>query len=56
MPFCQVTLRGEKPLALDLGLLQREVAEQLGVHETTINNWERNRTRPHLLQRGPEDA
>ena len=31
---------------LDLGLLQREVAERVGVDETTILNWEKNRTRP----------
>jgi len=31
---------------LDLGLRQKDVAEQLGVDEMTINNWERHRTRP----------
>jgi len=31
---------------LDLGLLQREVAERVGVNETTILNWEKNRTQP----------
>jgi DNA-binding XRE family transcriptional regulator len=31
---------------LELGLLQREVAERLGVDETTVYNWERNRTNP----------
>jgi DNA-binding XRE family transcriptional regulator len=31
---------------LDLGLLQREVAEQLGVDETTIYNWESGRHAP----------
>jgi transcriptional regulator with XRE-family HTH domain len=31
---------------LDLGLLQREVAEQLGVDATTVYNWERHRTEP----------
>jgi transcriptional regulator with XRE-family HTH domain len=31
---------------LDLGLLQREVAERLGVDKTTVFNWERGRTTP----------
>jgi transcriptional regulator with XRE-family HTH domain len=31
---------------LDLGLLQREVAERVGVDETTILNWEKGRTEP----------
>jgi transcriptional regulator with XRE-family HTH domain len=31
---------------LDLKLLQREVAEQIGVDETTITGWERNTTTP----------
>jgi DNA-binding XRE family transcriptional regulator len=31
---------------LDLGLRQRDVADLLGVHETTVYNWERNRTVP----------
>jgi len=31
---------------LDLGLLQREVADQIGVTVFTIRNWERGRTRP----------
>jgi transcriptional regulator with XRE-family HTH domain len=33
---------------LDLGLLQREVAEQLGADESTVTNWELNRTEPAL--------
>ncbi len=33
---------------LDLGLLQREVAEQIGVDESTITNWERQRTLPEI--------
>lgn len=33
---------------LDLGLLQREVAERLSVHKMTIANWETNRKSPHL--------
>jgi transcriptional regulator with XRE-family HTH domain len=32
----------------NLGLLQKEVAEQLGVGKTTVFNWERNRTTPAL--------
>jgi transcriptional regulator with XRE-family HTH domain len=31
---------------LDLGLLQRQVAEQLGVDKTTVYNWESHRTAP----------
>jgi transcriptional regulator with XRE-family HTH domain len=33
---------------LDLGLLQREVADKIGVHKTTIHNWETIRTSPQL--------
>jgi transcriptional regulator with XRE-family HTH domain len=33
---------------LDLGLLQRELAELLGVDEATVTNWELNRTSPAL--------
>ncbi len=33
---------------LDLGLLQKEVASQIGVDEITICNWERQRTAPTL--------
>ncbi len=33
---------------LDLGLLQREVAQQLGVDKSTILNWERGHTSPAL--------
>ncbi|MGH7631103.1 MAG: helix-turn-helix domain-containing protein [Gemmatimonadales bacterium] len=33
---------------LDLGLRQREVAEQLGVDPCTATNWELNRTSPAL--------
>jgi transcriptional regulator with XRE-family HTH domain len=35
---------------LDLGLLQRETAERMGVDETTICNWESNRTSPQIHQ------
>jgi transcriptional regulator with XRE-family HTH domain len=33
---------------LDLGLLQREVAERIGVDETTIYHWERQRNMPEI--------
>jgi transcriptional regulator with XRE-family HTH domain len=33
---------------LDLGLLQREVAEKIGVDEATIYHWERQRTQPEI--------
>jgi DNA-binding transcriptional regulator YiaG len=33
---------------LDLGLLQREVAEKIGVNEATVTNWERQRTLPEI--------
>ena len=33
---------------LDLGLLQREVAEQIGVDAMTICNWEKQRTVPEI--------
>ena len=33
---------------LDLGLLQKEVADKLGAEETTIYNWETNRTSPRV--------
>jgi DNA-binding transcriptional regulator YiaG len=33
---------------LDLGLLQRELAERLGVAESTVTNWELNHTQPEL--------
>jgi transcriptional regulator with XRE-family HTH domain len=31
---------------IDLGILQRQVAEHTGVCEATITNWERNESRP----------
>lgn len=37
-----------RKLRLDLGLLQREVGERLGVDQTTVANWELNRTTPAL--------
>ena len=33
---------------LDLGLLQREVAERLGADTCSVANWELNRTKPAL--------
>ena len=33
---------------LDLGLFQKQVAEQIGVDETTVNHWERNATSPQI--------
>lgn len=33
---------------LDLGLLQREVADRLGVSKSTVTNWELNRSTPAL--------
>jgi transcriptional regulator with XRE-family HTH domain len=33
---------------LDLGLLQREVAERTGADTSTVTNWELNRTEPAL--------
>ena len=33
---------------LDLGLLQKQVADQIGVDELTVTNWERNATVPAI--------
>ncbi|MBN1454556.1 MAG: helix-turn-helix domain-containing protein [Anaerolineales bacterium] len=33
---------------MDLGLLQRQVAEKIGAHKQTITNWERQRTLPEI--------
>lgn len=33
---------------LDLKLLQKQVADQIGVHKTTITGWERNATIPEI--------
>jgi transcriptional regulator with XRE-family HTH domain len=33
---------------LDLGLLQAEVADRLGVTESSVTNWELSRTEPEL--------
>jgi transcriptional regulator with XRE-family HTH domain len=37
-----------KKRRLDRGLLQKQVAERIGVDETTIYNWERQRTLPEI--------
>jgi transcriptional regulator with XRE-family HTH domain len=37
-----------KKRRLDLGLLQKEVAEKIGVDEASVHNWERNLTAPSL--------
>ena len=33
---------------INLGLFQSAVAAQIGVHELTITNWERNATQPEV--------
>jgi transcriptional regulator with XRE-family HTH domain len=33
---------------LDLKLLQKQVADQIGVHEQTVTGWERNATSPEI--------
>jgi transcriptional regulator with XRE-family HTH domain len=35
---------------LDLKLLQKDVAQKLGVNKTTLYNWENNRASPSLYQ------
>ena len=65
----EIVLKGQKPSKipkalntwgdhikkrrLELGLLQREVAERIGVNETSIYDWEKHRTDPmvHLIPR-----
>ena len=69
LPFCHLTLTAPKPSnipqilktwgdhllkrRLELGLLQREVAQILGVNETSVYDWEKHRTDPmvHLIPR-----
>jgi transcriptional regulator with XRE-family HTH domain len=62
LPFAQVIVKAAKPSScpkhpttlgqhlkkrrIELGLLQKEVAEQLGLDECTIGNWEKDRTYP----------
>jgi transcriptional regulator with XRE-family HTH domain len=64
LPFCKLTFTASKPSKipqnpqtwgehikkrrLELKLLQREVATQLGVRTDTILNWEHNWTKPTL--------
>ena len=64
LPICSITLSARKPTKLptvlntvgdhikkrrlELGLLQRQLAEHLGVKTDTILNWEHDRTRPTL--------
>ncbi|MDP2886817.1 MAG: helix-turn-helix transcriptional regulator [Ignavibacteria bacterium] len=64
MPFCSITLTAQKPAKpptilntigdhikrrrLELGLFQKDVAQILGVDESTVTNWEKNRTTPML--------
>ena len=51
LPYpAQLTTLGDhlRKRRLDLGLLQREVAEEIGVTESTIWNWEANRCSPQL--------
>ncbi len=64
LPFCSITLSAPKPRKLptvlnalgdhikkrwlELGLLQHQLAERLGVKTDTILNWEHNRTTPTL--------
>jgi transcriptional regulator with XRE-family HTH domain len=67
LPFCSLTLTTKKPSKfaqnpktlgdhikrrrLELGLYQAQLAPILGITESTITNWEKNRTNPtlHLL-------
>jgi transcriptional regulator with XRE-family HTH domain len=67
LPFCTLTLTAKKPTKLptilntigdhikkrrlELGLYQTEVTQISGVTESTVTNWEKNRTNPtlHLL-------
>jgi transcriptional regulator with XRE-family HTH domain len=64
LPFCSITLTAQKPTKLatvlnilgdhikrrrlELGLYQRQVAQIIGVDESTVTNWEKNRTNPTL--------
>jgi transcriptional regulator with XRE-family HTH domain len=64
LPFCSITLTAQKPAKLptilntivdhikkrrlELGLFQAQVASILGVDESTVTNWEKNRTSPTL--------
>ena len=64
LPFCSLTLTAKKPSRipqnpktigdhikkrrLELGLYQRQVSTIIGVDESTVTNWERNRSNPTL--------
>jgi DNA-binding XRE family transcriptional regulator len=64
LPFCKITLTATKPTKipqnpktlgehikkrrLELGLFQAQVAEILGVTESTVTNWEKHRSEPML--------
>jgi DNA-binding XRE family transcriptional regulator len=66
LPFLKITRRAPKPgpfpagpqtlgehvkqRRLELGLLQREVAAQIGVSKWTVINWETGRTQPRITQ------
>jgi len=67
LPFCHVTLKAARPLKipqnpqswrdrikkrrLELGLYQAQLAEIVAVTESTVTNWEKNRTSPTLRSR-----
>lgn len=62
LPFVQVIVKARKPSAvprhpstlgqhlkkrrIELGLLQKEVADRLGLDQSTVGNWEKDRTYP----------
>ena len=64
LPFCHVSLKAARPSKipqnphtwgdhikkrrLELRLFQKDVAQTLGVDETTVNNWEKNHSKPIL--------
>ena len=64
LPFCRVTLKAARPpkipqnpqtwgehikkRRLELDLYQAQVASILGVDESTVTNWEKNKTNPTL--------
>jgi DNA-binding XRE family transcriptional regulator len=64
LPFCRVSLKAARPSKipqnphtlgdhikkrrLELGLFQKDVALILGVDESSVTNWEKNRTKPML--------
>jgi transcriptional regulator with XRE-family HTH domain len=64
LPFCSITLTAPKPTKkptvlktlgdhirkrrLELGSFQKDVAERIGVDQTTVHNWERGYTKPPI--------